>query len=162
MVTIPQKVINPDPIGDYQKRFEKFRNPGAVHKETEEVKFTGKKVLTVDDNEMNLEVISSILELMDIEVSKSNGGREAKERLRREKFDLVLTDDMMPDINGTQLMEWIKKSSNEINYTTPVVVLTANAVVGAREDYFKKGFDDYMTKPIDIDILQKILMKYLK
>lgn len=162
VVTIPQKVINPDPIGDYQKRFEKFRNPGAVHKETEEVKFTGKKVLTVDDNEMNLEVISSILELMDIEVSKSNGGREAKERLRREKFDLVLTDDMMPDINGTQLMEWIKKSSNEINYTTPVVVLTANAVVGAREDYFKKGFDDYMTKPIDIDILQKILMKYLK
>lgn len=45
---------------------------------------------------------------------------------------------------------------------TPIVVLTANAVAGAREEYINKGFDDYMSKPIDADVLQKILMKYLK
>jgi CheY-like chemotaxis protein len=69
---------------------------------------------------------------------------------------------MMPEINGTELMQYLHQHEESASHSTPIVVLTANAVAGAREDYIRKGFDDYMTKPLDIDILQKILIKYLK
>ena len=69
---------------------------------------------------------------------------------------------MMPEMSGTELMEHIKSEKDGANYATPIVVLTANAVVGVREEYINKGFDDYMTKPLDVDVLQKILVKYLK
>lgn len=116
----------------------------------------------VDDNEMNLEVIASILEMLDIEVSRADGGVAAAKQLDKEKYDLILTDDMMPEMSGTDLMQYLHGNRESISHGTPIVVLTANAVTGAREEYIKKGFDDFMTKPIDIDVLQKILMKYLK
>ena len=111
---------------------------------------------------MNIDVLAGILEMLDIDVDKSDSGKEAIEKLDVQRFDLVLTDDMMPGMSGTELMEYIKGNEQSASYTTPIVVITANAVVGAREDYLKKGFNDYMTKPIDIDVLQKILIKYLK
>ena len=58
-------------------------------------------------------------------------------------------------------MEYIKSQQDGINYKTPIVVLTANAIAGVREEYIKKGFDEYMTKPVDIDVLQRILKRYL-
>ena len=75
---------------------------------------------------------------------------------------MILTDVMMPEMSGTELMESIKKDTEGINHATPIVVLTANAVVGVREEYINKGFNDYMTKPLDVDVLQKILVRYLK
>ena len=110
---------------------------------------------------MNLDVIASILELMEITVERAGGGQEAINRLDNKKYDLVLTDDMMPEVGGTEVMRHLRSSSECINHSTPTVVLTANAVAGAREEYVKNGFDDYMTKPIDIDVLQKILVRYL-
>lgn len=84
------------------------------------------------------------------------------ERLDRERYDLILTDDMMPEISGTELMQYLHGHEESVSHDTPIVVLTANAIAGVREEYIRKGFDDYMTKPIDVDVLQKILMKYLK
>ncbi len=115
----------------------------------------------VDDNEMNLEVIASILEMLDIEVTRADGGQAAINHLDVEVYDLILTDDMMPEISGTELMQYLHGNAGSASHSTPIVVLTANAIVGAREDYIRKGFDDFMTKPIDVDVLQKILMKYL-
>jgi CheY-like chemotaxis protein len=116
----------------------------------------------VDDNEMNLEVIASILELLEIKVEKAGGGKEAMEHLDHNTYDLILTDDMMPEIGGTELMQYLHNNKDSASNKTPIVVLTANAVAGAREEYINKGFDDYLTKPIDIDVLQKILITYLK
>ncbi|MDE7206513.1 MAG: response regulator, partial [Lachnospiraceae bacterium] len=79
-----------------------------------------------------------------------------------EKYDLILMDDMMPEMGGRQVMRHIHEDASSLSHDTPIVVLTANAIAGAREDYIALGFDDYMTKPIDIDVLQKILIKYLK
>ncbi|MDE6920045.1 MAG: response regulator, partial [Lachnospiraceae bacterium] len=79
-----------------------------------------------------------------------------------EVYDLILTDDMMPEISGTEMMQYLHRNAASASHSTPIVVLTANAIAGAREDYIRKGFDDFMTKPIDVDVLQKILMKYLK
>lgn len=124
--------------------------------------FAGKRVFVADDNEMNLEVIAALLEMLDIEVTKAGGGQEAINRLDKEKFDLILTDDMMPEIGGKQVMRHIRDTESSVSHTTPIVVLTANAMAGAREEYIALGFDDYMTKPIDVNLLQKILIKYLK
>ena len=128
----------------------------------ETMRFPGKKVFVVDDNEMNLEVIASILEMLDIEVNRANGGQAAVNHLDAEVYDLILTDDMMSEVSGTDLMKYLHEHEGSASHSTPIVVLTANAIAGAREDYIRKGFDDFMTKPIDVDVLQKILMKYLK
>lgn len=163
-VEIPQSVVSRVPIGDYRKRFERLSNEKeASHGDSfEDMHFAGKSVFVVDDNAMNLDVIASILEMFDIRVERAGGGREAISRLDSEKFDLIMTDDMMPDIDGKQLMLYLHKNVNSKNHDTPIIVLTANAVAGAREEYTSLGFDSYMTKPIDIDVLQKTLIKYLK
>lgn len=160
-VTIPQKVVSDMPIGDYKKRFEALSNESKDETSLENLSFAGKNVLVVDDNEMNLEVIASILELMEIEVERAGGGQEAINRLDSQKYDLILTDDMMPEVDGTEVMRYLRNLKDCINHGTPIVVLTANAIVGAREEYVRRGFDDYMTKPIDIDVLRKILVRYL-
>jgi CheY-like chemotaxis protein len=163
-VKLPQEVAERNPIGDYKKRFEILTNEKEKKEiETlESLKFPNKRVYVVDDNEMNLEVIASILELMEIEVNRVLDGVEAIKQLDTTKYDLILTDDMMPDVDGTKLMQYLHGNPESANNKTPIVVLTANAVVGARQEYISRGFDEYLTKPIDIDLLQKILINYLK
>lgn len=159
-VSIPQTVVSSEIIGDYKKRFNCLSD-----REQQEISqvpcFPEKRVFVIDDNEMNLEVIASILEMLQITVARADSGQSAINRLSKEKYDLILTDDMMPEMDGTQFMEHIKNHQEGANHDTPIVVLTANAVAGAREEYMKKGFDDYLTKPIDIDVLQRILKQYL-
>lgn len=163
-VLIPQKIVSSAPIGNYKNRFELLSSEksGKMEESLDTMRFPGRKVFVVDDNEMNLEVIASILEMLDIEVSRANGGQAAINHLDVEVYDLILTDDMMPGISGTELMQYLHEHGESASHSTPIVVLTANAIAGAREDYIRKGFDDFMTKPIDVDVLQKILMKYLK
>jgi CheY-like chemotaxis protein len=163
-VTIPQYIVSNVPIGDYKKRFDILTNENEKREKQslENMKFTGKRVYVVDDNEMNLEVIASILELLEIHVDKAGGGKEAMEHLDHNSYDLILTDDMMPEVGGTELMQYLHNNKESASNKTPIVVLTANAVAGAREEYINNGFDDYLTKPIDIDVLQKILVTYLK
>ncbi len=160
-VLIPQKIVSDTPIGNFKKRFELLTDE-KCEESLETMRFPGKRVFVVDDNEMNLEVIASILEMLDIEVSRANGEQAAINHLDVEVYDLILTDDMMPEISGTDMMLYLHGHQESASHDTPIVVLTANAIAGAREDYIKKGFDDFMTKPIDVDVLQKILMKYLK
>lgn len=163
-VEIPQRITKYDPIGDYKRRFEILSNEKKKEQENnmENLQFAGKRVFVADDNEMNLDVIVSLLEMLDIEVAKAGGGQEAIDRLDKEQFDLILMDDMMPEVGGRQVMSHIHENKDSVSHDTPIVVLTANAIAGAREEYIALGFDDYMTKPIDIDVLQKILIKYLK
>lgn len=160
-VILPQTVVSGENIGDYKKRIE-YLTKSEQHESQQVVCFPGKKVFVVDDNAMNLEVIVSILELLEITVSRADSGQSAINHLEKEKYDLIITDDMMPGMNGTELMRYIKSHSGDANCTTPIVVLTANAIAGAREEYLKRGFDGYLTKPIDIDVLQKMLKKYLR
>lgn len=159
-VSIPQIVVSSEIIGDYKKRFKILSNK-EQKENIETTCYPGKKVYVVDDNEMNLEVIASILEMLKITVSKADSGQSAINHLEKERFDLILTDDMMPGMSGTEFMEYMKSHKDGINYATPIVVLTANAIAGARMEYLEKGFDDYLTKPIDIDVLQRILKRYL-
>ena len=160
-IEIPQKIVEYAPIGDYRKRFE-ILSGNQQEDSLDNLHFVGKRVFVADDNEMNLEVIAALLEILDIDVEKANGGQEAIDRLDQEHYDLIFTDDIMPEVGGRQVMRHIRENENSVSHNTPIVVLTANAIAGAREEYIALGFDDYMTKPIDVDVLQKILIKYLK
>ena len=159
-VVLPQRIINDAPIGDYSLRIRQIENQSGDIKQ-DNISFGGKKALVVDDNEMNLEVIASILEMMEIEVNRATNGAEALEILGKEHYDIVITDDMMPGMTGTELLGMVKGNHDLPNTTTPMVVLTANAVSGVAEEYMKRGFQDYLTKPIDIEQLQRVLKKFL-
>lgn len=156
---IPQEVISLAPIGNYQSRLEAAN---ATENEVQEFKtFSGKYVLVVDDNDLNLEVLGSILEMMEIKIEKATSGTMALELTQYHTFDLILTDDMMPQMSGTEFMQILKKSPDNPNYHTPMIVVTANAVVGMKESYISKGFQDYITKPLDSELLQQKLDHYL-
>ena len=116
-------------------------------------------ILVVDDNEMNRFVAKSLLKETRAHIRLASGGRECIDRLHAEHYDLVLLDDMMPELSGTETLAIIKKS--HIAEGTPIVALTANAIAGAREQYIASGFDDYLAKPIDPEALGALLRRTL-
>ena len=159
-VDVTQKVIKDTPIGDYNARFRQVETQ-LEDEGMNSISFFGKTVLTVDDNEMNLEVISSILEMMELDVHRVSSGAEALKMIEVEKYDIIITDDMMPGMSGTELMQIVKGRPECINVDTPMIVLTANAILGVVDEYIGMGFQGYLSKPIDIEQLQKILKTYL-
>ncbi len=117
------------------------------------------KMLFVDDNELNRMVMEDMLEIIfpdtTIEVYES-----AKEVLALEidSYDLILSDIDMPDIDGFRLHDMLRQ---EHNYTKPIIAVTALAVSGDKEKILMHGFDDYISKPIDMDYLETIVKKYI-
>jgi signal transduction histidine kinase/ActR/RegA family two-component response regulator len=119
------------------------------------------KILVVDDNELNCDVAGGIMELLGMETKCVFSGAECLELLERgEKFDVIFMDHMMPEMDGVETMKRIRARGGDCE-KVPIVLLTANAVVGVREQMLDEGFDDYLPKPIDIDELKRILAKFL-
>lgn len=119
---------------------------------------SGKKVLVVDDNRINLKVAAKFLKLYNIDIVQCETPDEVLSRINKaEKYDLLLVDDMMPKMSGTQMMQKLKKEG----YQTPMVVLTANVKIGDKEKYIAAGFDDYIGKPIDKEVLDNVLNRFL-
>ena len=119
----------------------------------------GKKVLVVDDNKLNLKVATRLLTPYNLEIITSESGFYAIELLKNNKYDIILMDDMMPKMSGTETLKEIKKNNL---YDGPIIALTANALTGMREKYIESGFDDYLAKPIEKPELSRVLEKYLK
>lgn len=127
-------------------------------KKIEIIDCTGKKVLLVDDNKINLKVASRLLKAYQIEVIEVESGKEAIEKVKNQSFDLILLDDMMPELSGIETLQELKKDSN---FKTPTVILTANAISGSKEKYLSVGFEDYLSKPIDQQELNRVIQKFL-
>lgn len=122
-----------------------------------------KRILLVDDNKLNLKVAMKLLEPYKVEVVEALSGKECLEILDKDnKFELILMDDMMPEMSGTECLSILKKIERVDGFYIPVVALTANATSGMKEKYLKLGFEDYLAKPIDKYELDRILKKYLK
>ena len=120
--------------------------------------FSSKKVLVVDDNKLNIKIATRLLSEYKINVIEAESGASCIEMIENgEKPDLILMDDMMPNMSGTEAMKKIKESGVEI----PIVVLTANAIEGMKEKYLEEGFNYYLSKPIDKKELEKVLSMYL-
>ena len=121
--------------------------------------FSGKRVLIVDDNKINIKVALKVLESYKLEVDSLMSGQKCIEVIKSGKnYDLIFMDDMMPEMNGIETMEKLKQIEN---FNIPIIVHTANAIIGVEEEYLEKGFDGYISKPIDRDLLDQILNKFL-
>ena len=125
-----------------------------------EVAFTAPnaRILAVDDNEVNLEVLKLLLTETQIQIDSCNCGMDAIELMKNNHYDLLLLDHMMPQMDGIELFEIIKRDHLS---EAPVIVLTANAIEGAKEMYLEKGFTDYISKPIASQKLEEMLYEYL-
>ncbi len=154
-IKLPQRISSKEKIGKFQMEYEE--TVGEKYRES----FTAPsaKVLVVDDHEMNLLVLQSLLKSTKIKVTTCQSGTECIEQMMRHSFDLVLLDHMMPEMNGIETLEIIKKEN--LKKDTPIIALTANAIVGVREMYLSKGFDDYLSKPVEVNELEKMLLRYL-
>lgn len=131
-----------------------------VNENEDNLTFSTSKVLIVDDNKLNLKVADKILKRYELNTVLVESGMEAIERIKKnEKYDLILMDDMMPVMRGTEALQKLKEIEG---FQIPVIALTANAITGMREHYKKAGFEDYLAKPIEKEELIKVLTKYLK
>lgn len=155
--TILQPVKSEEAIGNYEER---LKNTAEGNEDIEAFHAPEAEILIVDDVEMNLIVATSLLKRTLIKITTASSGKEAIAISKDKKFDVILLDAMMPEMSGEEILKIIK-SECDINKQTPVIVLTANAIKGAKEEYLKSGFDNYLSKPIDGNKLEAMLESYI-
>ena len=153
--TLKQKIVDGEAIGE-------FTEEDAV---TEAGKkgyvplFTAPEatILVVDDHEMNLEVIKGLLKATKINIDTAMSGRECLEKLDANKYEAVLLDHMMPEMDGIETLHELRKKHE----TIPAIALTANAATTGEDFYVQEGFQSYLSKPVDGRKLEEVLKKYL-
>ena len=158
-IRIPQGVVSEEAIGDFHQRFEE----GLKNTESYQESFRAPEahVLVVDDTELNLVVIEGLLKTTEVKLDTAGGGEEALRLTKDTPYDLILLDQRMPHMSGTEALQYIRAQDGGCNRETPVICLTADAVQGARERYLEEGFSDYLSKPVDGHALEATLIKYL-
>lgn len=154
---IPQEIRSVEPCGNFSMGPNGDRR---VANRNESFDAIG-KILVVDDVAINLRVFAVLLSNTDITVDTAISGQEALEKIKRNKYDLIFIDHLMPGMDGIELKESIEKLENNPNKDTPLIMQTANAVVGAKEEYERIGFVDYIAKPIKEEELRNIIRKYI-
>ena len=117
---------------------------------------------SVDDTPMHLLVTKGLLKNTNVKIETAESGGVAISMACRKQYDLILMDQRMPGMDGVTAMHYIRNDRNGLNRETPFICLTADAVSGAKERYIAEGFDDYLSKPIDGEELEKTLAKHLK
>lgn len=152
---VVQKVIDDTPIGDYTEHLAKAMKEKEQY--VPELVAPNARVLIVDDNEMNLEVITELMGATRMQITTALSGKECIALLEKESFDLILLDQMMPGMSGIQTLSNIRE--RHLADDTPIIALTADAIVGARDTYIKEGFTDYLSKPIMYSELEAALKK---
>ena len=155
---LEQKIIDDTPIGDFasnvQQMAQDFHYEAALYA-------PDAKLLVVDDNVVNRKVLRNLLKETAIQVTEAASGAECLQLVQENQFDLIFLDHMMPEMDGVETLHCMKALPEYPCKDTPVVVLTANAVSGAKEAYLSEGFDDFLSKPIVPDKLEAMLLKML-
>ena len=156
---IEQKIVNAQPIGDFQEDYKKSLNKHNEYHES----FTAPDatILVVDDTVMNLTVVKGLLKQTKIKIETALNGPECLKMVVHKKYDIIFLDHRMPGMDGIETLQEMKKMTDNLNKDTPVISLTANAISGAREQYIAAGFQDYLTKPINSAQLENLIVKYL-
>lgn len=174
---IPVSVITPDPMApgcprtvfetDKYQAFNLFNinkteNFEVKEEPKEEPKYPWAKVLVVDDNKVNVKVLCAYLKQFDITAIQCYSGVDALKMVEQEEFDLIFMDHMMPEMDGAETASNIRKSDKEHNKTVPIVACSANVMKGADELFLESGMNDYISKPVQFEILKKKVIKYLE
>ncbi|MCI8485084.1 MAG: response regulator [Lachnospiraceae bacterium] len=136
-------------------------DPGK--KSMERKRFTASKaeILVVDDNAMNLKVALGLLKPYHMTIMTAENGHQAVELVRSKKYHLIFMDHMMPGMDGVETLHAIRELEGEYFKEVPIVALTANAVSGAREMFLSEGFQDFVTKPIEMNAMERTLRRWL-
>ena len=148
MITIPQK------IGE-KKILTNTENLKIIAKKAKlkSIDYSKKRILIVDDNELNIKVARRAIESLKFNlVDECYNGKEALEKIKNNHYDIILMDIMMPVMSGITAINELKKDKN---FKTPVIALTADVISGAHEKYILLGFSDYITKPFNKETIKE-------
>lgn len=156
-VRIPQLVKDSERIG----------NLDISHPEEKQEKYVAPftapdaRILIVDDVPLNLRVVRGLLKQSLVQVDLADSGKKCIDKMKAKQYDIVLLDHMMPDLDGIETLKLLQADTSHKNQNTPIIMLTANAIMGAKEEYIALGFTDYLSKPIAPKELDAMLIKYL-
>lgn len=149
---ITEKIVDYKPIGE-------ITEPIKNDKEIEYLDCSSYSVLIVDDNKLNIKVASRILGKYGFNIDTSDSGKDCIYKIKEGKhYDIIFLDHMMPEMDGIETLHILKKLDGY--ELPPIVALTANAITGMKEMYLKEGFDEYLSKPINIAELNKLINRY--
>jgi len=161
-VSVLQKVVDCTPIGaDVADRLQRFtfREHTNALSHIDYSKLPHGNVLVVDDLEINLYVAEAALKPYDLDIELVDSGFAAIENVKNGKtYDIIFMDHMMPEMDGIATTEALR----DMGYTGTIVALTANALVGNEAMFSERGFDGFISKPIDIHDLDALLMQFIK
>ncbi len=156
---LKQKVVKWEPLGDCEDLCRThIRNRNAYR---EKLTAPRASILVVDDNPMNLMVFSNLLKKTLVKIDTANNADEGLRLTKTMKYDMIFLDHLMPGKNGIEMLTELREQEGGLNIETPAICITANAISGARAQYISAGFDDFITKPIDTNKLEDILLFFL-
>lgn len=158
IVEIPQEVVSMVETKELKKQESELKR----YSNTNHLIAPDARILVVDDNAINLTVTKALLERTKIKTDLAQGGMKCLEMTRKNKYDLILMDHMMPEIDGIETMNILRAEKDNVNCDVDIIVLTANAIHGAKEEYLANGFSDYLSKPLQPEELEATIAKYIK
>lgn len=155
---LEQKIMNETPIGKFEER---LQNIAEEYHYEHSFEAPEARVLVADDNELNLKVFCSLLKETKVKITPVTSGKDCLAVAARRKFHIIFLDHMMPGMDGLEILKHLQEMEHSPNEDTPVYVLTANAVSGAKENYIEAGFRGFLSKPIDIRKLEQMIVNEL-
>ena len=157
---LKQTVVDRKPIGSYARAKETM---ASQEQSIEYREYTAPeaRILVVDDEDMNLMVVSSLLRSSKIQIDSTVSGEDALEYMAENQYDVLIFDHLMQEIDGVELLRLVRENRDNPNSTSPCIVMTANTSEGAKEGYLKVGFDAYISKPLSKEYLESLLLRYL-
>ena len=156
---VPQKVIGTELFGDYKKIADESAVADGVLRKA--FVAPNAQILAVDDTRVNITVVKGLLKRLKVQFDSALSGQECLNKVKEKHYDIILLDHMMPEMDGIETLHNMQQM-DEYNRDKPVVIaLTANAIVGAKEEYLREGFADYLSKPIDSTQLEDMIRQYL-
>ena len=156
---VRQQVVSWEGLGDFRERYKEYL--GTVQKYHESFTAPDAHILVVDDTPINLTVVKGLLKATKIKIDTAESGMETLDLVREKKYDVIFIDHRMPEMDGIETLNALKKMDDNLSVKAPVIALTANAGAGAREEYVAAGFNDYLSKPVSGEILEEMLKEYL-
>ncbi len=153
---LQQKVVDHKPIKGYRKQEQKKNNKCPADLVIPEA-----QILVVDDNEMNRKVMLHLLKNTKAQVEDVDSGYACIERMKMKHYDIVFLDHMMPEMDGVETLNQLKALKDYPCENTPIIALTANAIVGAKEQYLNEGFDGFLPKPIAMNELTDLISQFV-
>lgn len=152
---IIQEITNKEPLGDFREKAQRTNDNNR------RIWYTAPtaNILVVDDYKMNLKVFKNLLKSSEMNIFLAESGKDCIDMVKNNSFDLIFLDHMMPEMDGIETLKVLRE--NNMCDNTPVIMLTANAIIGSKDKYLLKGFDDFLSKPIIPNDLDKMIINYL-